>query len=290
MLEKYYFLFFIALIWIIFATLQDLKTREVSNWLNFSLISIALAYRGFYSAFIGDYSFLLFGLLGFGLFFILGNVFYYAKVFAGGDAKLLMGLGAVLPFESYSDLAIVSLSFIFILFLVGTAYSLIYTVFLVYQNKNKFKKEFNKTLDSCKNLFIISIFFSALLLIFLWQSVMWIFIIAFLFTLPLLYIYLLALERSCMIKLVDVDKLTEGDWLEQEVRIGGHIIRKNVHGLSLKDIEKLKKAKKKVLIKEGIPFVPAFLISFLVMVFFFLVLELDLQKLLFSFLSLLALF
>jgi len=270
-MEEYYFLFFVALLWIIFATIQDLKTREVSNWLNFSLISIALVYRGFYSASIGDYSFLLFGLLGFGLFFVLGNVFYYAKVFAGGDAKLLMGIGAVLPFESYSDIAIVSLSFIFILFLIGAAYSLVYTVFLVYRNTGKFKKEFNKYLFSCKNLFILSFLFSGILLIFL-QSLLWIFITAFLFLIPLLYIYLLALEKSCMIKLVDANKLTEGDWLEKDIKAGGHIIKKSVHGLSLREIEKLRKAGKKVLIKEGIPFVPAFLASFLIMGFFFLVL------------------
>jgi len=271
MLEEYYFLFFAALLWIIFATIQDLRTREVSNWLNFSLVAIALAYRGFYSVFVGDYSFLLFGLLGFGLFFVLGNVFYYTKVFAGGDAKLLMGIGAVLPFESYSDLAVVSLSFIFILFLIGAAYSVIYTVFLVYRNTGKFKKEFNKYLFSCKNLFVLSFLFSGILLIFL-QSGLWIFIAVFLFLVPLLYIYLLALEKSCMIKLVDANKLTEGDWLENDIKVGGHIIRKSVHGLSLREIEKLRKTGKKVLIKEGIPFVPAFLASFLIMGFFFLIL------------------
>ena len=36
------FLIILALIWLIFAVISDLKTREVPNWLNFSLIIFAL--------------------------------------------------------------------------------------------------------------------------------------------------------------------------------------------------------------------------------------------------------
>ena len=94
------FLFVLALIWIVFATIQDLRKREVANWLNFSLIIFALGFRFFYSLFsdIG-FNFLYQGLIGFGIFFILGNLLYYGKMFAGGDAKLMIALGAVLPFS-----------------------------------------------------------------------------------------------------------------------------------------------------------------------------------------------
>ena len=47
-----------------FAIIQDFKTREVANWLNFSLIVFALAARMFWSVFADDYSFILFGLFG----------------------------------------------------------------------------------------------------------------------------------------------------------------------------------------------------------------------------------
>ena len=65
-----------------------------------------------------------------------------------------------------------------------------------------------------------------------------------------------------MIKNRDPWKLTEGDWLERDVKIGRKVIKKSVHGLSLKEIRILRKAKKKVLIKEGVPFTPAFLFAF----------------------------
>ena len=89
---------------------------------------------------------------------------------------------------------------------------------------------------------------------------------------PLLYFYLFSVER-CMIKLVSPLKLREGDWLVSDVKLGSKVIKKDVHGLSLSDIEKLRKAGKSVLIKKGIPFTPAFLIAFLVMVFFLEALE-----------------
>ena len=94
------FLFVLALIWIMFATVQDIRKREVANWVSFSLIIFALGFRFFYSLF-SDMGFDFFyqGLIGFGIFLILGNLLYYGKMFAGGDAKLMIALGAVLPFS-----------------------------------------------------------------------------------------------------------------------------------------------------------------------------------------------
>ena len=67
-MEEYYFLFFLGLVWTIFAVVQDMKNREVANWLTFSLIGFALAYRGFYSSFSGNWMFFVYGLLGLGFF------------------------------------------------------------------------------------------------------------------------------------------------------------------------------------------------------------------------------
>ena len=94
------FLWVLALIWIIFATVQDLKIREIANWLNFSLIIFALGFRFFYSLFALD-SFVFFyqGLIGLLIFFFIGNMLYYGRMFAGGDAKLMIALGAILPFS-----------------------------------------------------------------------------------------------------------------------------------------------------------------------------------------------
>ena len=73
-----------------------------------------------------------------------------------------------------------------------------------------------------------------------------------------------------MIRWVDPEKLTEGDWVVQDVVIGGkRICGPKDLGLEMRQIKRLirlKKQKKikKVLIKYGIPFVPSFLIAFIV--------------------------
>ena len=69
-----------------------------------------------------------------------------------------------------------------------------------------------------------------------------------------------------MYKYIDINKLTEGDWAARDVKYKGKIIcKKDSYGLTKLEINLLKKHKfKKILIKEGIPFVPSFLIGFLI--------------------------
>src|SRR3989338_6014136 len=107
-MEEYYFLFVLTFLFTLFASIQDLKKREVANWLNFSFIAFALTYRAFYSLATKNFQFFLFGILGFAIFFILAHALYYSKAFAGGDAKLLMGFGVILPYTSYNSLLILS--------------------------------------------------------------------------------------------------------------------------------------------------------------------------------------
>ena len=265
-MEEYYFLFALGLLWTVFAVVQDLKTREVSNWLNFSLIGFALAYRAFYSLFINDYLFFVSGLLGFGVFFGLAHLFYYTRVFAGGDAKLLMGFGVILPYANFTELAYIGTAFLFALFLFGALYGLIYSIFIILKNKGKFKREFFWRIKRVKFVFI-TIFLAVGLLSLFFDFVSWLVFSAFLIFTLFLFPYVKALD-ICMIKLVNFKDFQEGDWLERDVRIGRKIIKKSVHGLSKEDIKLLRRFKKSVYIKDGIPFTPAFLLALLAMVFF----------------------
>ncbi len=277
-MEEYYFLFGLALIWIVFAMVQDLKKREVANWLNFSLIAFALSYRAFYASLFHDWGFFIFGLLGFAIFFVLAYAFYYGRVFAGGDAKLLMGIGAVLPFRSYSGLLFNSLFFLFLLFFLGAIYSLAFSIYLIGKNRKSFLSNFRINLSKNAALFALAIIASAILLFFTPKFTYWLLVALLLMLLPLLYSYLKAIESACMIKLISPWKLTEGDWLEKDVKLRGQWIRKSVHGLSTEEIKLLKKYKKKVWIKDGIPFIPAFLLAFLAMALFFFVLKIQFEQ------------
>ncbi|MFH1425154.1 MAG: A24 family peptidase [archaeon] len=268
-MQAHYFLFAIAFLFTLFATIQDIKKREVANWLNFSFIAFALAYRAFCAIHFKNIHFFLLGLSGFAIFFILAHAFYYSRAFAGGDAKLLMGFGIILPYQNYSDLIYLSLIFIFALFLIGAVYSLIYSIFIAIKQKTKFKKEFRKRFRKSQLLQITAqIIFIILLLFGSFNPLFFLFSVFFLF--PILYLYTKSLD-ICMVSLCPSSKLTEGDWLEKNVKLSPRItIEKSVHGLSQKDIELIKKYKKSVLIKEGIPFVPAFMITLIILSYLFL--------------------
>ena len=263
-------LFILALIWVVFAIVQDFKSREIANWLNFSLIIFALAIRLFYSIFSGDYNYILFGIAGLGIFFILANAFYYMRMFAGGDAKLLIALGAVIPIETgwYFNL-LVGFVFSIALFLTGALYSLIYSGIVAYQNKTKFLSDFKKQFKDNKNYFFVSLGFAILFLVIGFISGLFAlaFVSLMVFILPYLYIYTKAVESSCMTKEVDVKNLTVGDWLVKSLKVKNKTISPNWEGLSEDDLMFIQKNyRKKVLVKYGVPFSPAFLFAILAVI------------------------
>lgn len=266
MLNMDYFLIFLGFVYVAIASLQDLKKREVWNWLNFSLIAFALAYRAFYAIVNSDSMFFIFGLAGVIVAVALGYAFYYSRVFAGGDAKLLMGLGAVIPLaDSILGNVIIFVVFIFLLMASGSLYGILWSFGLVLQNKRVFWKEFRKQIGKYRKLFYVSVVLFVLFLIFpvITRELVMIVLPVIILIFPLLYTYAKAVEESCMVVLVKTGDLTEGDWLYQTVRVGKKTIKPNWEGLSTSELKILKKKKGTVLIKQGIPFVPAFFFALL---------------------------
>jgi len=260
---------------IITASIQDLKKREVDNWISFSLIIFALGFRFFYSLFNESFNSMnLFyqGLIGLGIFFVIGNILYYGRVFAGGDAKLMIALGAVLPlsvlFKNNLNFYILFL----ILFLVmGSIYGLIWSFFLAIRNKKIFAKEFMKQFRNNKKLMnIIFIFSLVIMAIGLMFDKLIYYLGVIFFLLPYIYLYAKTIDEACMIKKVKISKLTEGDWLYKNIKIGRKMIKSKWEGVSRKEIETLKRKKNFVEIREGIPFVPVFFFTFLIWVWIYL--------------------
>ncbi len=89
-----------------------------------------------------------------------------------------------------------------------------------------------------------------------------------------LIILVRTVEKVSMIKMIEPEKLTEGDWIAKEIKIQGkYITGPKDLGIEKKQINKLialykKKKVSKVLIKEGIPFVPSFFIAYIVTLIF----------------------
>jgi Flp pilus assembly protein protease CpaA len=262
------FLIYLGVIWLAFASVCDLRSREIPNWINFSLIIFAIGFRFFYSLFNWDFNFFYQGLIGLGIFFVLGNLFYYGRLFAGGDGKLMIAMGVILPLslDFYSNVKIFGI-FLFLFLIIGGIYGLVWSFALIAGNFNKFKKEFAQQFG--KNKFYALFIFGLSLIIFLFGFYNWIFFYAggmgFLFF--LLLISANSIEKVCMVKEISVKKLTEGDWLYEDVKIGKNILKSSWAGLNKKEILLLKKYKKNVKVKYGIPFVPVFLIAFLVLIY-----------------------
>lgn len=259
------FLWILALIWIVFAVVQDLKTREIANWLNFSLIVFALGYRFFYSLFSLNWDFFYSGVFGLIIFFILGNVLYYSRLFAGGDAKLMIALGAILPFSNnFIENLNLYWKFLVIFLITGGIYTLLVSFIISLRNFKIFKREVKKQFKNYQRFYSLVILISLILVIF--GIVFNVFLIYFgilMFILPYLHLYAKSIDEGLMIKKVDVRKLTEGDWLYKDVKIGRKTIKANWDGLSKENIALLKKKykNKKINIRFGIPFSPVFLIS-----------------------------
>ncbi|MBT3405478.1 prepilin peptidase [archaeon] len=266
------FLICLALIWILFAVLQDLKTKEVSNWLNFSLIVFALGFRFFWSLFsesANGFAFFYQGLIGFGIFLVLGNLFYYGRLFGGGDAKLMIALGAILPFSEEFLINVKIFGLFLILFLfVGAGYGLCWSLVLAIKNYKSFRKEFYKLWHRKKVFTLLFIFIGILLMCFYFIDSLFLVLGIFIFIMPYFYLFAKAIENCCMLVEIPVNKLREGDWLAENVKIKkGEVVKQDWEGISNKEISLIQKKFKKVKIKQGIVYVPVFLISFLILIY-----------------------
>ncbi len=260
------FLIILGIIWLIIASYNDVKSTEIPNWLSFSLIIFGLGYRLIFSILNQDFNFLLFGLFGFGVFFILGNLFYYSRLFAGGDAKFLMGLGVVIPFSSsFIGNLLWLIIFVFLFLFLGGFYGLVYSIVLSVK-KEGFVREFMKELKLWKKKILFVSLLSLFLLIVLYYFNPVLFLLpVILFISPYLFVFGRTVENSCMVKIKRGRDLREGDWLNKEVKIGKKVLKPSWEGLSKEDIKLLKN--RKVEVKEGIPFLPAFLLAYLVFVY-----------------------
>ena len=261
----YGFLFWLFLIGIIVASLQDLKRKEVDDWLNLFLIVASFSFILLMAFFEKDAT-LVFQ-LGFLtiILFILMNAFYYGHIFAGGDAKLLFAMTAFFIGLSFFE-TLINLG-IFILFLMfsGALYGIGYSLALYFKN---FKKVNEGIKQEFGGIWIFSLAISGFVLIAVSLiNFYFFFLTLFIFVFPLIYVFAKGLEDVSMIKTISWKDLREGDWLAQDVVVGNKIIKAKWEGVSNEEIELMKNLKS-IKIKDGMPFVPAFFIAFISYVFF----------------------
>ena len=259
----------VCLFLLIIGTFTDIRVREVPDWINYSGIFAGLGIRLIYSLYSFDWSFILEGLLGFIVFFAIGVVMFYSGQWGGGDSKLLMALGALLGLQL--NLSNFTIGFIINLMIVGGIYGFIWTSVLALKNRNRFLKEFKKRLSG-RGMhrfiflgFAIVFFIAAFLISDVIIRFVLFFIALFLPLMNYLILFVKSVEKSCMLKRVRPNELTEGDWIAKDVFVKKRrICGPKDLGIEKHQIRQLIKLKvKSVIIKVGIPFVPSFLMAFL---------------------------
>ncbi len=265
-------LIIIALIVLLIASYSDLRSREVPDWLSYSLIFGALGIRLIFSLTTFDWSILLNGAIGLAVCVALAYLFYYSGQWGGGDSKLLMGMGAVIGIQwPLSNVSLNLLWFFLALLFLGSIYGLLWMGGISIIKRKNFVPLWKNKQDKQRGLFIFALVCSLLLLGLVFLSpALWFFSL-----LPIglyyLFSFVSAVEDSCFYNKVCPEKLVEGDWLGEAVKIGDKtiVVRKTLEAEDVTHLKNLfREGKLKwVIIKEGVPFVPSFLFAYLALTF-----------------------
>jgi Flp pilus assembly protein protease CpaA len=265
----------IVLIGLFIASITDLKTREIPDWLSYGLLFFVILTRILQTSIERSYSILIPTIIAFAIFFAFGNLMYFTKQWGGGDTKLIAAIGtafAVQPsYLTTPSLFPFPVVLVINIFLVGAIYGLIYATVLAIKHSKDFKKQFKK-INSQSDIKKIKwiIFIMAILIVItsffflpLDLRILSSIIAVILLTIPYMLAMIKSVEFSCMYKKLKPSQLTEGDWVQKNIYKNKKLIYKvNPYGIDQKAINILKKAKiKEVLVKEGIPFIPSFFIG-----------------------------
>jgi Ca2+/Na+ antiporter len=150
-----------------------------------------------------------------------------------------------------------------LLFLVtGAFYGIILSAILGIRNRKKFVKEFSREFKEKKNYFYIGLILGIILVVLAFFETFFLYLGILVFIAPYVYFSAKSIDEACMIKKIDTKILTEGDWLYKDVKIGRRLIKAKWSGLSNEEIAFIRKKKKEILVRQGIPFSPVFLISY----------------------------
>lgn len=266
----------ISLVALLYGSYIDIKTREIYDTLSIGLVYLGIAIAVGASILLWSYRPLLSSLIGFAVGAAIGLAFYYSGQWGGGDAKMLMGLGSIIGIDVFSlnagipDFAILIINIV----LFGAIYGVIWIFWLALRNWKEFRIEFRErrrksNIIRIRYVFLSLVFLFSVIVLVIRPDFIIIMLIYFIFLFSVLTLYLFmiikSVEKSCLLKKIEVKNLTEGDWVLDKVKLKNadkYIYTKT--GITEKGIKMLQKSKiKNVLVKEGIPFVPSFLIAYI---------------------------
>lgn len=287
MLQYSQLLQLIVLCFLAAAVVNDLRKREVPNWVNYGLIITGVSLSLLQSIVAADWHFLAFSLAGAAAALAVAALMFYTGQWGGGDSKLLIGIGAMLglPFSSNAPFISVespAVSFLLNLVVISVLYATAIGMFMALKKKNRkrFAAAVRKQMaaySALRKLLLIAAAVGLVIVLAVDDAIIKLGVVALLTALLFgLYLSIMAkaVEMACMLKRVSPLKLTEGDWIANDVIVDGRrICGPKDLGVDERQMRQMvllyRKGKvRTVLIKEGIPFSPSFLIAYVVTIFF----------------------
>lgn len=267
-------LFTVAFLLLGAASYSDIRTREVPDWVNFSGIIAGLGIRAVWSIQRNDWGVLGWGALGFIVFLAMSVVMYYSRQWGGGDSKLLMAMGALLGLEFAKSGA--GFGFLIWAVFAGALYGMAWSIVLAVLNWKAFSSRFLAIRRSVSwaNIPVLAVFiFGFVLAIATDDNLLRVLMLMIALIVPVLFytaIGVKAVEKCCMYRTILPSQLTEGDWVAGIVKVKGkYICGPKDLGITKAQIRLLKKLRvKSVLVRDGIPFVPSFLLAFILLLVF----------------------
>jgi len=246
----------------------DIRTRLVPDWTSYFMLTAGLGGHAILSLLSKSIWPIAYSAIGAGIFFAVGYLLYKAGVWGGGDAKLLPALGSLLAFSTSIAIWPFLVSFWLNLLILGAVFGIFGMLFLFFKNRTKTIIELKGMIRKFKLPFYSTIFATALfgIVTTFEKTAIFGFIIA---VLGLLLFVLKATEKAALHKSIQPNKLVEGDWILDEIKCGSYCYVPKKIGVEKADIakmielEKLGKLKD-VKVKDGIPYVPAFLAALIV--------------------------
>ncbi|MBN1274908.1 prepilin peptidase [Candidatus Woesearchaeota archaeon] len=214
---------------LVIGTYTDLRTREVPDWLNFGLIGAGLGLGTLFSLLSWTWQPFISSVFGLVLGVIIGYLMFYAGQWGGGDAKMIMGLGALFGLSVARPLSFEGLPsfivFIVNVVIIGALYGVAWAVIMGFRQGRLLRQAYMRILRQRRlvayRAAVIAASVLSLLLAFLVKGlvfrvtfVAFAFIIFFTFH---LWVLGKALEQACMLKRLPVGRLTEGDWVADDV-------------------------------------------------------------------------
>ncbi len=251
--------------------LYDLKTTNMLDKLAIAMIALGIGLHAVESLLIGSILPLALSLISSGAFFLFGLFMYKAGYWGGGDGEILIAIGALLPFAPFQSLLSLnslsfSLDFFINSFIVGGFYSILYAGVVGVTNEKvrkafsiKMKAEAGSTAAVTIGTFLILTsvlymfpsgglsFFPALMT-------------ALLFFMLVLFKFAKVVEETGFYRRMPVSKLRADDMIGEDLpRL--KIYKKEIRGLTEEEVRKIRRAKKFVIVREGVRYSIVFAIA-----------------------------